>query len=95
MTLSPVTHEDEIAAPARGDGWVKTVGGGKQLRRVPYLARVRNLGLLPLYDLARQGITFDKILFLNDVVFTVSLVLVVLFQLYGCMLTIGSGVSAK
>ncbi|KAJ6097645.1 hypothetical protein N7499_002019 [Penicillium canescens] len=72
VTLSPVTHEDEIAAPARGEGWVNTVGGGKQLRRVPYLARVRNLGLLPLYDLARQGITFDKILFLNDVVFTPS-----------------------
>jgi hypothetical protein len=78
VTLSPVTHEDEIAAPARGEGWVKTIGGRKQLRRIPYLARVRNLGLLPLYDLARQGITFDKVLFLNDVVFTVSLVRVVL-----------------
>ncbi|KAJ5562404.1 hypothetical protein N7535_003145 [Penicillium sp. DV-2018c] len=70
ITLSPVTHEDEIAAPAGGDGWIRTPGGKKELRRVPYLARVRNLSLLPLQDLVRKGITFDKILFLNDVVFT-------------------------
>ncbi|KGO45685.1 Mannosyltransferase 1, CMT1 [Penicillium expansum] len=70
ITLSPVTHEDELAAPARGEGWIRTPDGKKQLRRVPYLARIRNLSLLPLQDLARQGITFDKILFLNDVVFT-------------------------
>ncbi|KAJ5145761.1 uncharacterized protein N7515_000325 [Penicillium bovifimosum] len=70
ITLSPVTHEDEIAAPAGGNGWIQTPNGEKELRRVPYLARVRNLSLLPLQDLARNGITFDKILFLNDVVFT-------------------------
>ncbi|CAI7660629.1 unnamed protein product [Penicillium crustosum] len=70
ITLSPVTHEDELAAPARGTGWISTPGGKEQLRRVPYLSRIRNLSLLPLQDLARQGITFDKVLFLNDVVFT-------------------------
>ncbi|KAJ5360302.1 Mannosyltransferase 1 CMT1 [Penicillium concentricum] len=70
ITLSPVTHEDELAAPAMGEGWIRTPDGKKQLRRIPYLARIRNLSLLPLQDLARQGITFDKILFLNDVVFT-------------------------
>ncbi|CAI7646747.1 unnamed protein product [Penicillium glandicola] len=70
ITLSPVTHEDEIAAPVTGEGWVRTPDGKTQLRRIPYLARIRNLSLLPLQDLARQGITFDKILFLNDVVFT-------------------------
>ncbi|CAI7581946.1 unnamed protein product [Penicillium viridicatum] len=70
ITLSPVTHEDELAAPAGGEGWISTPDGKKQLRRVPYLARIRNLNLLPLQDLARQGIMFDKILFLNDVVFT-------------------------
>ncbi|KAJ5165044.1 Mannosyltransferase 1 CMT1 [Penicillium coprophilum] len=70
ITLSPVTHEDEIAAPARGEGWIRTPDGKKQLRRIPYLARIRNLSLQPLRDLASKGITFDKILFLNDVVFT-------------------------
>ncbi|KAJ5343284.1 CAZyme family GT69 [Penicillium brevicompactum] len=72
VTLSPVTHQDEIAAPARGEGWIQTPKGNTQLRRIPYLARIRNLSLLPLQDLARKGITFDKILFLNDVVFTPS-----------------------
>lgn len=72
VTLSPVTHQDELAAPARGEGWIQTPKGNTQLRRIPYLARIRNLSLLPLQDLARKGITFDKILFLNDVVFTVS-----------------------
>lgn len=71
ITLSPVTHEDEMAAPAWGDGWIQVPGGKKELRRVPYLARIRNLSLLPLQDLARKGITFDKVLFLNDVVFKV------------------------
>ncbi|KAJ5958670.1 uncharacterized protein N7479_005820 [Penicillium vulpinum] len=70
ITLSPVTHEDELAAPERGEGWIRTPGGKKKLRRIPYLARIRNLSLLPLQDLAREGIMFDKILFLNDVVFT-------------------------
>ncbi|KAG0156047.1 hypothetical protein PDIDSM_3223 [Penicillium digitatum] len=70
ITISPVTHEDEMATPVREDGWIRTPNGKKRPRRVPYLARIRNLSLLPLQDLARQGITFDKILFLNDVVFT-------------------------
>ncbi|EKV12140.1 hypothetical protein PDIG_33290 [Penicillium digitatum PHI26] len=73
ITISPVTHEDEMATPVREDGWIRTPNGKKRPRRVPYLARIRNLSLLPLQDLARQGITFDKILFLNDVVFTVHL----------------------
>lgn len=85
ITLSPVTHEDELAAPARGEGWIRTPDGKKQLRRVPYLARIRNLSLLPLQDLARQGITFDKILFLNDVVFTVRLKSLTFCQI--CLLT--------
>ncbi|KAJ5089194.1 hypothetical protein N7532_007878 [Penicillium argentinense] len=72
ITLSPVTHEDEIAAPPAGDGWIVTPRGKKELRRIPYLARIRNLSLEPLHELAAQGITFDKILFLNDVVFTAN-----------------------
>lgn len=71
ITLSPITHEDEIAAPPKGEGWVVTPQGKKELRRIPYLSRVRNYSLEPLHELAKQGIHFDKILFLNDVVFTV------------------------
>jgi len=71
ITLSHVTHEDEINMPTGDKGWIVTPQGRKELRRIPYLSRMRNLSLEPLYELAKQGITFDKILFLNDVVFTV------------------------
>ncbi|KAJ5087709.1 CAZyme family GT69 [Penicillium angulare] len=69
ITLSPVTHEDEMAATP-GEGWIETPRGHMELRRIPYLARTRNRSLQPLEELAKQGITFDKVLFLNDVVFT-------------------------
>lgn len=72
ITLSPVTHEDEIAAPPGDEGWIVTPKGKTELRRIPYLSRIRDLSLEPLHELARQGITFDKILFINDVVFTVG-----------------------
>jgi len=71
ITVSETTHLDEISAHPTGDDWIETPRGKKELRRIPYLARLRNLTLRPLEDLSREGITFDKILFLNDVVFTV------------------------
>lgn len=71
ITLSETTHEDEISAPPEGDGWIKTSRGKKELRRIPYLARLRNFTLRPLEHLTELGIGFDKVLFLNDVVFTV------------------------
>ncbi|KAI0409632.1 glycosyltransferase family 69 protein [Xylaria palmicola] len=40
-----------------------------ELRRIPYLARVRNQAMAPLGELAREGRTFHKVLWLNDVVF--------------------------
>ncbi|KAM0110225.1 hypothetical protein ACP6JB_004044 [Aspergillus fumigatus] len=72
ITLSDTTHQDEISVSPSSEGWVDTPRGRKELRRIPYLARLRNLTLRPLEDLERQGIAFDKILFLNDVVFTVD-----------------------
>lgn len=72
ITLSEVTHQDEIVhLSSTGDGWLQTEQTGKELRRIPYLSRLRNLSLQPLVDLAKQGIHFDRVLFLNDVVFTV------------------------
>lgn len=71
ITLSDTTHEDEISSPSSGQGWVDTPRGQRELRRIPYLARLRNLTLRPLEDLTEEGIMFDKVLFLNDVVFTV------------------------
>ncbi|PLB53630.1 hypothetical protein P170DRAFT_371759 [Aspergillus steynii IBT 23096] len=75
ITLSEVTHQDEIVQPSTDDGWLQTEQTGKELRRIPYLSRLRNLSLQPLVDLAKQGIHFDRVLFLNDVVFTTQDVL--------------------
>jgi hypothetical protein len=71
VTLSDVTHKDELAATDKGSGWIDTPKGTRELRRIPYLARLRNWTLEPLQELYKQGERFDKVLFLNDVVFNV------------------------
>ncbi|KGQ11821.1 hypothetical protein BBAD15_g2447 [Beauveria bassiana D1-5] len=78
VVMSDVTHADEIAkggAAAEGEGetgWIETPRGAKELRRIPYLAKLRNKTLQDLFDLYKKGVTFDKVLFLNDVVFTTA-----------------------
>ena len=72
ITLDPTTHLDEIQKPPADAGWIDTSRGRKELRRIPYLSKLRNLSLEPLGRLAEEGVKFDKILFLNDVVFTVQ-----------------------
>lgn len=52
-------------------GWLKTLYG-KEMRRIVYLAGVRNRALKPLHALKKQGVEFDKLLFLNDVIYSVS-----------------------
>lgn len=76
IVLDKTTHADEIVkVPTPGEaGWIDTPRGRKELRRIPFLAGLRNLSLKPLEELASQGVKFDKILFLNDVVFTVRLI---------------------
>lgn len=64
------THHDEIARGDQGEGWVKT-SRGTELRRIPYLAKLRNKTIRDLIELHEKGTTFDKVLFLNDVIFTV------------------------
>lgn len=71
ITLSDVTHFDEISASKKGSGWVDTPRGKRALRRIPYLSRLRNIALAPLQELYLRGERFDKVLFLNDVIFTV------------------------
>lgn len=71
IILSETTHEDEIKKPPTESGWIRTSRGATELRRVPYLAKLRNLVLEPLQELVDAGEHFDKILFMNDVVFTV------------------------
>jgi hypothetical protein len=70
ITLSETTHKDEIQKPFAA-GWIDTPRARKELRRIPYLSKLRNFALKPLHELAAQNITFEKVLFLNDVVFRV------------------------
>ncbi|KAK3318959.1 cryptococcal mannosyltransferase 1-domain-containing protein [Apodospora peruviana] len=74
ITLEKATHADEMAATPTGSGWVNNPDDGtkKLLRRIPFLSKLRNISLQPLRDLAENGTVFDHVLFLGDVVFTVS-----------------------
>ncbi|KAK1764560.1 polysaccharide export protein [Phialemonium atrogriseum] len=54
----------------REPGWIwNKEDGHYDMRRIPYLARVRNQAMEPLKMLERKGRRFDKVLWLNDVVF--------------------------
>lgn len=72
VSLDEATHADELRKQPT-TGWIDTPRGRKELRRIPYLSRLRNRSLQPLWELAEQDVKFDKVLFLNDVVFTVCL----------------------
>jgi hypothetical protein len=61
--------------PAEGEdrsGWIFTGRGksGWEVRRIPYLANLRNQAMEPLLGMS-PGEKFDKVLWINDVVFTV------------------------
>jgi Cryptococcal mannosyltransferase 1 len=71
IILDETTHLDEISKAPAPEGWIETPRGRTELRRIPYLAKLRNLTLRPLQELYERGQTFDRILFLGDVVFTV------------------------
>ncbi|KAI4637920.1 hypothetical protein J4E83_000738 [Alternaria metachromatica] len=70
IQLSDRSHADEIAQQPTDHGWIKASDGETYLRRMPFLATIRNHVFEPLERLAAEGEQFDTILFLNDVVFT-------------------------
>ena len=56
----------------REEGWIwNSMTGTWDMRRIPYLSRVRNHAMGPLWEMEREGRKFDKVLWLNDVVFDV------------------------
>jgi hypothetical protein len=57
------------------EGWISTPRGKIELRRIPYLARLRNTVMEKLDAEAALGRTYDIVLWLNDVVFTVRAIL--------------------
>ena len=56
-----------LGGEGMGDNWIKTENGWLP-RRISYLAELRNMVLEPLQNSSRY---FDKVLFLNDVIFSV------------------------
>lgn len=75
VKLNETTHADELKQPAT-DGWIQTPRGKQELRRIPYLSKLRNLALEPLHSVGDRT-KFDKVLFLNDVVFTVRFLIAI------------------
>ena len=76
--LEETTHVDEISRTlkVREEGWIVTPRVKKELRGIPFLARARNRVLEPLFELRPEGESnrsFNRLLFLNDVIFTVRL----------------------
>ncbi|KAF7871521.1 hypothetical protein EAF04_003628 [Stromatinia cepivora] len=69
------THKEEVERipEPNEEGWIWTSRGRKELRRIPYLAKLRNGVMEKLKQLAERSDgerSFDKILWLNDVIFT-------------------------
>lgn len=62
----------EVQGEPGEEGWIWTTNGKKELRRIPYLANLRNKVMENLNDESAKGNNYDLVLWLNDVVFTVS-----------------------
>jgi hypothetical protein len=79
IVLEERTHEDEVKeVPGEGEekeGWIMGTTRQKEMRRIPYLAAARNRAMAPLRELAgregEQRRVFDKVVWLNDVIFSV------------------------
>jgi hypothetical protein len=74
IELNETTHKDAITRVPDDDekGWIQTKRGKKELRRIPYLAGLRNRVMDTMLKAeGDSGERFDKVLWLNDVVFTV------------------------
>jgi hypothetical protein len=76
IVLEDISREAEITrTPSVNEsGWIWTPRSRRELRRIPHLAELRNRVMLELGRASdSEGKHFDKVLWLNDVVFTVSL----------------------
>ena len=64
-----------LGTEGTGDNWIKTDKGWFP-RRISYLAELRNMVVEPLQNSSRH---FDKVLFINDVIFSVQHLILVCF----------------
>lgn len=81
IVLEDTTHAEEVLrTPSTNEtGWVLTSRGRMELRRVPYLANIRNRVMTEMRRYSKATNTrFDKVLWLNDVVFNTEDILTLL-----------------
>ncbi|KAL8765604.1 MAG: hypothetical protein Q9209_007386 [Squamulea sp. 1 TL-2023] len=69
ITLDDKSHEYIIAHNESSDGWLRTAYSS-EMRRIPYLASIRNQALKPLQKMTTAGQNFDRLIFINDVIFS-------------------------
>lgn len=81
IVLDNVTHKDELSKVPSVDeaGFVYAPDGTRQVRRIPYLSQLRDRAMSSMSEVARRhGKPFDKVLWLNDVVFKPEDILILL-----------------
>jgi len=81
IVLEDTSHVDEVSrTPLTNEtGWILTSRGRKELRRITYLANIRNRVMEEMHRHSNStGTRFDKVLWLNDVVFNTEDILTLL-----------------
>lgn len=72
IELDGESHKDAVKKlNSTPSGWLQT-SRGKELRRIVHLSKIRNRALEALANQTKAGVKFDKILYLNDIVYSVS-----------------------
>ena len=72
LTMPEQLEEIANAPGTEQDGWIRTSRGKIEIRRIPYLAKLRNKVMEPLETEASLGRRYDIVLWLNDIIFTAS-----------------------
>lgn len=71
VILDNTTHADEMKS-TDPHGWVTDSNGKRHRRRIPYLAGLRNMVLEPLREQKTKGVVYDKVLFIEDIIFSAN-----------------------
>ena len=72
LTMAQQLEEVANAPETEQDGWIRTSRDKIEIRRIPYLAKIRNKVMEALETEVSLGRKYDIVLWLNDVIFTVS-----------------------
>jgi Cryptococcal mannosyltransferase 1 len=75
MTVDAQVAEISNAPPEEEEGWILTDRGSIEPRRIPHLAKTRNKAMEPLETEADMGRKYDFVIWLNDVFFTVRIII--------------------